>query len=146
MKTLFAIITLFVAISNASRKSYARFFNDDDDLLILVLLPESTSPICQCMDGTMAGYDICLSSNTKIFIIDLKGGGACTNKEDCDKRSKSKLGSSNEWDLTMHQTSFLQITDCKKNPDFCNAMTVHILYCTRPHVATPAMHSSANGL
>ena len=99
------------------------------NLLDLFLLPESTSPGGRCMDGTMAGYYIRNGSDEDLFIIDLRGGGRCTTKIECDKRNATNLGSSNDWAPAL-KGSILQNPNCELNPDFCNAMAVQIPYCT----------------
>ena len=109
--------------------------NDNDDM-VYVPLPNDTSPGGKCMDGTMAGYYIRRgaitntnnsdnNSSSSVFVIYLKGGGACMDKESCDKRSNTSLGSSNFWPDSMIGTKF-QSQDCNINPDFCNTTAVYI--------------------
>lgn len=96
----------------------------------LVRLPESTSPGGRCMDGSMAGYYIRDGEeDSNLFVIFVKGGGACTSKEACDSRSGTNLGSSNGWSNTTLGTRFLD-ADCDTNPSFCKATAVYIGYCT----------------
>lgn len=98
--------------------------------MFLVKLPESTSPGGRCMDGTMAGYYIREGINPDLFVIYLKGGGACTTKETCDPRANNGLGSSNNWvDSMVGNREFLN-PNCDGNPDFCQATAVYVPYCT----------------
>ena len=81
------------------------------------------------MDGTSAGFYIREGSDKNLFMIDLKGGGACFNKHGCDERVQKKKGTSRPWPATMVGGNTLH-ADCKKNPDFCDATAVFVPYCT----------------
>ncbi|KAL7455886.1 hypothetical protein ACHAWC_007396 [Mediolabrus comicus] len=101
----------------------------EPDDMFLVKLPESTSPGGRCMDGTMAGYYIREGINPDLFVIYLKGGGACTTKETCDPRANNGLGSSKTWaDSMVGNRNFLN-PNCDGNPDFCQATAVYVPYC-----------------
>ena len=71
----------------------------------LVLLPGTT-----CLDGTMAGYYI-RDGDPNLFVIYLKGGGACSNKIDCDNRNGTQGGGSSKWSNTTIGGNF-QDTNC----------------------------------
>ena len=58
------------------------------------LLPSTTTPGGRCLDGTMAGYFIHKGTDPELFVIYLKGGGACYDEDSCTKRAKTALGSS----------------------------------------------------
>ena len=69
--------------------------NDQQDTLTLQLLPAATTtPGGRCLDGTMAGYFIHKGTDPELFVIYLKGGGACYDEDSCTKRAKTALGSS----------------------------------------------------
>ena len=42
----------------------------------------------------MAGYFIHKGTDPELFVIYLKGGGACYDEDSCTKRAKTALGSS----------------------------------------------------
>lgn len=85
--------------------AFARSDDDDKDM-VLVKLPESTSPGGRCMDGSMAGYYIREGTDPSLFVIHLKGGGGCRDKEECDKRSTTTVGTSNVWSDTNEAQTF----------------------------------------
>lgn len=124
MKAIVSITTLSLLLV-----TFACAFNTNGDM-DLVLLPESTSPGGRCMDGSMAGYYIRDGvEDSNLFVIYLKGGGACSTEEDCDKRLNTSLGSSDYWRDTNQGTGFLD-ADCTQNPSFCEATAVFVNYCT----------------
>ena len=94
----------------------------------LILYPEDHK-WGKCMDGTPAGFYIREGSDKKLFMIDLKGGGACFNKPACDERVAKKKGGNHRWDDYMEGGNTLH-ADCKKNPDFCDATAIFVPYCT----------------
>ena len=73
---------------------------EDDEIEIspgdmaLHLLPSTTPVGGRCLDGSMAGYYFRQGSDPSLFVINLKGGGACFSEADCTARSKTALGSS----------------------------------------------------
>ena len=71
--------------------------DSDDTDMTYVALPETTSPGGKCMDGTQAGYYIREGSDPTLFVIHLKGGGACLTKEECDARVNTTVGTSKDW-------------------------------------------------
>lgn len=119
------VLTLLSAFAYLARGAYAA--RDPD--MFLVNLPESTSPGGRCMDGTMAGYYIREGTNPSLFVIHLKGGGACMSQETCDSRVNSVTGTSRDWNVDKVGDGFLS-QDCDENPDFCEATAVHVPYCT----------------
>ena len=68
--------------------------NDQQDTLTLQLLPATATPGGRCLDGTMAGYFIHKGTDPELFVIYLKGGGACYDEGSCTARAKTALGSS----------------------------------------------------
>jgi O-palmitoleoyl-L-serine hydrolase len=101
------------------------------DALTRQLLP-STIPAPaggRCLDGTMAGYYLHKGTDPDLFVIYLKGGGACYDETSCTTRAKSALGSSSYWDATMVAKGAYS-SDCVANPDFCAATHVFVPYCT----------------
>eukprot|EP00937_MAST-01D_sp_MAST-1D-sp2_P007128 g7128.t1 len=95
------------------------------------LLPDSlpTALGGRCMDGSMAGYYWKEGTNKDLWVIYMKGGGACYDQASCTSRAKTDLGSSTKWAKTMHGSGF-QSADCATNPDFCQANQVFVPYCT----------------
>jgi len=79
----------------------------------------------------MAGYYIREGIDVDRFVIYLEGGGACTNKADCDKRTSGDgtLASSANWTESKIGDKFLG-GNCNENPEFCEATAVYISYCT----------------
>ena len=92
----------------------------------LSLLPSSlpSAKGGRCLDGSMAGYYF-RQGSADTFTIFLKGGGACYSEATCTTRSKSPLGSSNQWSQSMAGFG-LQSEDCSENPGFCNATAVYL--------------------
>mmetsp|Transcript_22452 Transcript_22452/g.52958 ORF Transcript_22452/g.52958 Transcript_22452/m.52958 type:complete len:565 (+) Transcript_22452:225-1919(+) len=111
-----------------------RVYSDDSDdgAMTYVPLPDTTSPGGKCMDGTQAGYYIRDGSDPTLFVIHLKGGGACISKDDCDGRVNTTLGSSRDWEDTKNGAALQRQLnpDCSENPVFCDATAVHVPYCT----------------
>lgn len=58
----------------------------------------------------------------------LEGGGYCADLEDCFQRSKTYLGSSTQWPLSMELNGFLS-DNSAVNPDFYNWNIVKVMYC-----------------
>ena len=129
MKAKVSLFVLAALVTILPLGAFASSSDDDDKDMILVKLPESTSPGGRCMDGSMAGYYIREGTDPSLFVIHLKGGGGCRDKEECDKRSTTTLGTSNVWSDTMRGTNFLD-QNCDDNPDFCKATAIHVKYCT----------------
>ena len=85
-----------------------------------------------CLDGSVPGYywrpgqD---KSSTK-WILHLMGGGWCDNKEDCLKRSQTRLGSTSPkfYSESMDLSGFLS-DDPQVNPDFHDWNVVYFIYC-----------------
>ena len=101
------------------------------DNMTLQLLP-TTMPASaggRCSDGTMAGYYLHEGTDPDLFVIYLKGGGACYDEASCQKRAKGALGSSSYWAATMAGKGAYS-ADCAANPDFCAATHVFVPYCT----------------
>lgn len=101
------------------------------DEMTLHLLPTTMPALAggRCLDGTMAGYYLHEGTDPDLFVIYLKGGGACHDEASCQKRAKSALGSSSYWSATMAGKGAFS-ADCAANPDFCAATHVFVPYCT----------------
>lgn len=97
--------------------------------LALTLLASGTAPGGKCADGTMAGYYIHQGSDPSLYVIYLKGGGACYDEASCAGRARGDLGSSKKWKATMAGKEEFS-SDCGDNPDFCKATHVYVPYCT----------------
>ena len=112
----------------------------------LVKLPSSTPVGGKCLDGTSAGFYIREGVNPKVFVINLEGGGFCANKQDCTSTAMTNLGSSTSWPDVPAQhvmgKNKLLSSSCDTNPDFCDASTVFVPYCTGDvHTGTRTMIS-----
>jgi len=77
----------------------------------------------------MAGYYVREGEDTDLFVINLAGGGACTDEAKCSARNLTRKGSS-AFDLDSKRGTGLIDTSCDVNPGFCEATHVHVLYCT----------------
>jgi len=111
---------------------------DNDDHLVYVPLPSSTTPGGHCMDGSMAGYYIRKGSDPNLFVIYLQGGGRCSDPIECERRVNTDRGSSINYPLTTKEGDFLNPA-CDKNPLFCKASAVFIPYCSSDgHMGTAA--------
>eukprot|EP01084_Bolivina_argentea_P235904 396814_1 len=88
----------------------------------------------QCIDGSPAGfyYSPPPSGKSDLWVIELKGGGACYDKESCTQRANTSLGSSKNWPKTREASSHGDINsnDPNKNPDFYSAHQIYAPYCS----------------
>lgn len=107
-------------------------------------MAKSLVPGTHCLDGSEAAYYYAAPPTpSSLWVIYLKGGGACHTEEDCAKRSKGALGSSKGYAATM-TGSGLYSGDATKNPDFAGAHRVFVPYCTGDtHAGTRNATSSA---
>jgi hypothetical protein len=91
------------------------------DVLNKVLLDNSDASAVggRCLDGSDAGYHYAAAkpSATNKWVIDVKGGGACTTHKTCDAFSKSSKGSSKRWGATI-QGENVYDGNPATNPDF----------------------------
>jgi len=118
---------------------------DNDDHMVYVPLPDSTTPGGHCMDGSMTGYYIRKGSDPNLFVIYLQGGGSCTDPVKCNARVNTNLGSSINYPLTRKGITF-QNAACNKNPLFCKASAVFIPYCSSDgHMGTAAKSDESWG-
>ena len=106
----------------------------DDSNFSLVQLPNSTPLGGKCLDGSPAGFYFRAGQYQFLFLINLEGGGYCSTNAECAQRALGNLGSSRFWDGTpsdeMLAKNRLLNDACESNPDFCEASTVYIPYCT----------------
>jgi hypothetical protein len=83
-----------------------------------------------CMDGTPAAYYFRPSSTkSTTWQISLEGGGACYDQETCTSRSKGALGSSKNYKPTLEAEKWMSASSTA-NPDFYDANTVYVPYCS----------------
>lgn len=90
----------------------------------------------RCLDGSMAGYYYgrpAENVNSQLWVIHLQGGGACHDREYCEKEAED-VATSNGWGETwqpIHERDgdFLT-TDTESNPRFADAHHVRVPYCT----------------
>eukprot|EP01084_Bolivina_argentea_P132124 233154_1 len=101
----------------------------------LSLLPKDTKG-GTCLDGSPAGfyYSAPPSGSSNLWIIFIKGGGACYDQHSCTTRANSSLGSSTFWNTTM-DTSDINLggvlsDDPIINPDFYTGHHVFAPYCS----------------
>eukprot|EP01060_Flectonema_neradi_P012159 TRINITY_DN19046_c0_g1_i1.p1 TRINITY_DN19046_c0_g1~~TRINITY_DN19046_c0_g1_i1.p1 ORF type:complete len:512 (+),score=64.73 TRINITY_DN19046_c0_g1_i1:95-1630(+) len=95
--------------------------------LHLVKMTDELGKGAVCLDGSPAGY-YHRKGNSRLLHIHFEGGGWCYDEEDCLHRSKSNIGSSNEWANRMSQEGMLA-DSCNKNPTLCESNLVYIPYC-----------------
>eukprot|EP00666_Eupelagonemidae_sp_cell4sb_P008775 gene8775-12814_t len=69
-------------------------------------------------------------SNSSVWVIDMKGGGGCSDEKKCASRVNTDLGSSKGWSETFQGHVDLLSDDPKINPDFADANHVFIPYCS----------------
>eukprot|EP01084_Bolivina_argentea_P137342 241866_1 len=86
----------------------------------------------QCLDGTPAGfyYSLPPSGSSNLWVIYLKGGGACHDEKSCMQRANSSLGSSNYWQDTYNPGKSVNSDEASVNPYFYQAHQVFAPYCS----------------
>jgi len=86
----------------------------------------------KCMDGSSAAYYHRASEDPQstLWVINLEGGGACHDKQNCIDRSKGHLGSSKGYASTKTNIHDILSSNATKNPDFHKAHTIHVPYCS----------------
>ena len=62
------------------------------------------------------------------WIVHMEGGGVCSTEQDCADRSKSKLGSSKNWEKTATFDGFLSDKN-DTNTGFYNWNVAFLMYC-----------------
>lgn len=83
------------------------------------------------MDGSPAAYYFRPStSKSTTWLISLEGGGACYDQKTCTSRSKGALGSSTQYPPTMAPHNGWMSASSTVNPDFFDANTVYVPYCS----------------
>ena len=90
-------------------------------------------PQAVCLDGTQGGYYL-REGSPDIWLIEMEGGGWCTNLQDCASRAKTDIGSNKKWPPSGCPgmdggSNGMLSNDCAVNPHFCNATAVHANYC-----------------
>eukprot|EP01084_Bolivina_argentea_P259614 438105_1 len=98
--------------------------------LKLQLLPKGENG-GQCLDSSPAGFYYAPppSGSSNLWVIKIKGGGACADKQSCLQRANTSLGSSKYWEPIMTPSGLLSDSP-KNNPDFYAAHKVYGPYCS----------------
>eukprot|EP01084_Bolivina_argentea_P137124 241490_1 len=94
----------------------------------LILLPDEVGG--KCLDGSPAGFYYSPPPNgtSDLWVIDLKGGGACSDETSCLQRANTSLGSSNYWPQTYNPGNGVNSNDPTINPDFYSGHHIHAPY------------------
>jgi len=92
-------------------------------------------PLAVCNDGTPASYTLRpgVGQGRKRWVIFLKGGGQCSTSEDCASRfthSPGLMSSAGVVDGASDELSGILSASPDINPDFYDANTVEIAYCS----------------
>eukprot|EP00055_Hartaetosiga_balthica_P018220 m.130795 g.130795 ORF g.130795 m.130795 type:complete len:444 (+) comp9473_c0_seq5:3561-4892(+) len=99
--------------------------------MYLHLMKDQVANGAVCLDGTPAGFYFAPANdpaaNTR-WQIYFEGGGWCYDEMDCWGRSKTNLGSSNNWG-NKSEMGGLMDSDCTANPSFCTWNRVELAYC-----------------
>ncbi|KAJ4819240.1 Pectin acetylesterase [Rhynchospora pubera] len=100
------------------------------DLMVdLTLVKSAVAKGAVCLDGSPPGYHIQrgFGSGANNWLVDLEGGGWCSDKWSCQYRIKTPLGSSKY----MEKIFFPAILSnrSEENPDFYNWNRVRVRYC-----------------
>ncbi|KAM0921406.1 hypothetical protein ACQ4PT_006881 [Festuca glaucescens] len=95
----------------------------------LTLLAGAAEKGAVCLDGSPPGYQLQRGSGSGShnWIVYLEGGGWCSTIEDCSKRKKTGLGSSNL--MKAVQLAGIFSNDQRQNYDFYNWNIVFVRYC-----------------
>eukprot|EP00948_MAST-09A_sp_MAST-9A-sp1_P000366 g366.t1 len=115
---MLTILTLLVAQAYAATVPLSRLSN---------------YPNAKCMDGTSGGYFFQRGSRATDWIINLEGGGECTDKASCYPRLFTSLGSAKHFPSEMSFDSeklWLLDSNEDRNPIFSDFNLVYIKYCT----------------
>ena len=104
---------------------------DAQQTMPLYLLPKNEAG-GKCLDGTPAGfyYSPPPSGSSDLWVIYLKGGGACHDEQSCLSRANSSLGSSNYWPKTFNPGDSVNSDDPSLNPYFYQGHQVYAPYCS----------------
>eukprot|EP01084_Bolivina_argentea_P085612 154752_1 len=102
---------------------------DGTQIMDLYLLPKESGG--QCLDGSPSGfyYSAPPSGSSDLWVIYLKGGGGCADKESCMQRANSSYGSSTYWNTT-YTPYGVNKDDASTNPYFYQAHQVFAPYCS----------------
>lgn len=85
----------------------------------------------RCLDGSPGGGYIRSVKGSNVVVLSLQGSGYCDSVEGCYERRLTPLGSSSKWkDECPECAADLTDSNCKTNPDFCNATLVALRYCS----------------
>eukprot|EP00754_Rhynchopus_humris_P044780 Rhum_TRINITY_DN4393_c0_g1::Rhum_TRINITY_DN4393_c0_g1_i1::g.14146::m.14146/K19882/NOTUM; O-palmitoleoyl-L-serine hydrolase len=92
----------------------------------------ASSKGARCLDGTpgvfyYSNHTVAASSNN--WLIYHEGGGWCYDAESCLERSRTRLGSSKTYTVTIDSLDGMWSRDCTTNPVFCTYNHVYMKYC-----------------
>uniref|UniRef100_A0ACD5XWJ3 Uncharacterized protein n=1 Tax=Avena sativa TaxID=4498 RepID=A0ACD5XWJ3_AVESA len=95
----------------------------------LTLLSGALEKGAVCLDGSPPAYQLQrgFGSGSDNWLVYLEGGGWCSTIEDCSRRKKSGLGSSNLMNAVQYAGIFSG--DQRQNSDFYNWNIVFVRYC-----------------
>ena len=81
--------------------------------------------------GSPAGfyYSPPPSGSSNLWVIYLKGGGACHDEQSCTQRANSSLGSSKYWAKTYNPSKSVNSDNPAYNPYFYQGHQVYAPYC-----------------
>lgn len=125
------LLSLAPAVRNRASSQHGE---NASNALDLFLLPEGQYEGGKCMDGTQAGYYYGppSSGSSTLWVIFLKGGGACSHQSGCEKWARGnggRNGGSANWEAHMEGGDQLS-SRADLNPDFHDAHHVYVPYCT----------------
>ena len=97
----------------------------------LYLFPENEVG-ARCLDGSPAGfyYSEPPSGSSDLWVIYLKGGGACHDEASCLQRANTSLGSSHYWSKTYNPSNTVNSDNPTQNPYFYQGHQVFAPYCS----------------
>lgn len=99
-----------------------------DDNLCFIKVPGT-----QCADGTQSGFSVMYRKNAKFLFLYLDGGGACWNKETCEKGTAKPLTAVSHYEGAYFNQQGLSGWEDLKNPAVPISSGYHFVrvpYCT----------------
>ena len=105
----------------------AAFGPSEPDIMTRHLLPDA-----RCLDGSPGVYFYRASTNKSVtqWAIHLEGGGGCSSKKKCERRTKTRLGTSTLDKPTISSPNGFLSNNATSNPDFYQFNMVFVRYCT----------------
>jgi len=97
MKSHLLIFSFVICIEKITMQIISEFYQTWN----LKKIDLNAYPHAKCLDGSPGGFWFLpgFDSGNRKYVIHLQGGGWCMNIDSCFKRSKTMLGSSNNWIL-----------------------------------------------